>query len=228
MSRFTSAVALAGVLALASTAYAQPPGRAMAPPPNGAQNGPPAGGAMGGPTMRPPTMDVASMLLAHTGEFKLTDQQVTRLAAIARRSADRRKSMMASVDSLRAARAAAPPAGANARPGNRGAWTPQPAARALVDRMREQGRADLRDAIGVLTIDQQAMGWEMMARRGGRGQAMARRMGMRGAGGMGAGMRGGPAPQDPNQVRLQRSGQEPRTRPTAAPPAAPSETPANR
>ena len=164
MSRFTSAVALAGVLALASTAYAQPPGRAMAPPPNGAQNGPPAGGAMGGPTMRPPTMDVASMLLAHTGEFKLTDQQVTRLAAIARRSADRRKSMMASVDSLRAARAAALPAGANAGPGNRGAWTPQPAARALIDRMREQGRADLRDAIGVLTIDQQAMGWEMMAR----------------------------------------------------------------
>ena len=218
MSRFTSAVALAGVLALASTAYAQPRGRAMAPPPNGAQNGPPAGG----------TMDVASMLLAHTGEFKLTDQQVTRLAAIARRSADRRKSMMASVDSLRAARAAALPAGANAGPGNRGAWTPQPAARALVDRMREQGRADLRDAIGVLTIDQQAMGWEMMARRGGRGQAMARRMGMRGAGGMGAGMRGGPAPQDPNQVRLQRSGQEPRTRPPAAPPAAPPETPANR
>lgn len=183
---------------------------------------------MGGPRMGPPMMDVASMLLAHTGEFKLTDQQVTRLAAIARRSADRRKSAMASVDSLRAAHAAAPPAGANVAPGTRGGWTPTPAARALADRMREQGRADLRDAIGVLTVDQQAMGWEMMARRGARGQAMARRMGMRGAGGMGAGMRGGPAPQGPDQLRLQRNGQEPRARPAAAPRAAPPETPANR
>jgi hypothetical protein len=224
MSRFTTAVALAGVFALASTAYAQPRGRGMALPPNG----PPAGGAMGGP----PMMDVASMLLARTGELKLTDQQVTRLAAIARRSADGRKSMRASVDSLQAARAAGPPAGANAGPGR----MPPPAARALVDRMREQRHADLRDAIGVLTVDQQAIGWEMMARRGGRGQAMRRGMGMRGAGGMGGmggmgagmpGMRGGPAAQGPNQDRLQRNGQEPRPRPVAAPRAAPPETPAN-
>ena len=154
----------------------------MAPPPNGAPNGPPASEAMGGPPMGPPAIDVASMLLAHTGEFKLTDQQVTRLAAIARRAADRRTAMMASVDSLRDARGAAPPAGASAGPGNSGRWTPPPGARALADRMREQTHADLRDAIAVLSVDQQAMGWEMMARRGGRGPAMGRRMGMRGRG----------------------------------------------
>ena len=34
--------------------------------------------------------DPAQFLLAHTGEFNLTDAQVTRLAGIARRSAERR------------------------------------------------------------------------------------------------------------------------------------------
>jgi len=46
--------------------------------------------------------DVASFLLSHTGELKLSDQQVTRLAAIARRSADRRQAVMRSMDSLMA------------------------------------------------------------------------------------------------------------------------------
>jgi hypothetical protein len=38
--------------------------------------------------------------------------------------------------------------------------------RARFDREREQGRADLRDALAVLTPEQQAMAWEMTARRG--------------------------------------------------------------
>ena len=217
MTRFSTAVALAGVLAFAATAHAQPRGSAMTPPPNA----PDAGGPMGGPPMGPPMMDAASMLLAHTGEFKLTDQQVTRLAAIARRAADRRKAMMATVDSLRSARATATPAGPPER------FVAPPGARALADRMREQSHADLRDAIGVLTADQQALGWEMMARGRGRGQAMGREMGMRGRRGMGGGMQGGP-PQDPDQMRMRRGGQEPRPRPSGVPPAGPPETAAHR
>jgi hypothetical protein len=160
--------------------------------------------------------DAASMLLAHTGEFKLTDQQVTRLAAIARRSADRRTSMMASIDSLRARRAAAPPSATGAPP------VPPAEARALAEKMRDQMHADLRDAIAVLTPDQQAMGWEMMARRGDGGRAMGRRMGGRGAG-MGARMRGGPGEPQPNQPQPRRNGQEPRQRPVPPP-----ESPTNR
>ena len=106
MSRFSRTLVLASVFALASTAHAQPRGRAMAPQPNG----PPDGAPMGGPGM-----DVASIFLARTGELKLTDQQVTRLAAVARRASDRRRTMMASMDSIRVRRMAAP-AGAAAAP----------------------------------------------------------------------------------------------------------------
>jgi len=41
--------------------------------------------------MHPMMMDAASMFLAHTGELQLTDAQVTRLAAIARRAEAREK-----------------------------------------------------------------------------------------------------------------------------------------
>jgi hypothetical protein len=41
-------------------------------------------------------------LLARTGTLQLTDQQVVKLAAIARRAADRHKAMRASFDSLHA------------------------------------------------------------------------------------------------------------------------------
>ena len=176
MSRFSRILVLASVFALAATAHAQPRGRAMAPPPDG----PPAGPLMGGPGM-----DAASMFLARTGDLKLTDQQVTRLAAVARRASDRRKAMMVSMDSTRARRMAAP-AGAAAGPP-----MPPAEARAMGEKMRDQAHADLRDAIGVLTPDQQATAWEMMA-----GGARARRMGARGMArmggghGMGAGMPG--------------------------------------
>jgi hypothetical protein len=52
--------------------------------------------------------------------------------------------------------------------------------RPAMERLREQSRADLRDAIAVLTPDQQARAWERMATgaRGERGAALRRgRMG---------------------------------------------------
>ncbi|MDB4916172.1 MAG: hypothetical protein JWM95_3816 [Gemmatimonadetes bacterium] len=174
MSRFGIALVVAGVAAVASATGAQQPSRQNPPP-----GGPPPGGQMqGGPSVRhgdasgderqmgPPGgggMDAVSMLLAHTGDLKLTDAQVTKLAAIARRTADRRKTMMLVVDSMRTANrpAGAQGNGPDARP------APSPAARAQMEKMRDAAHTDLRDAIAVLTPEQQAQGWEMMVQRGG-------------------------------------------------------------
>lgn len=163
MSRSLIALALAGALAAAPMLEAQQPAPAQPPagrvgrrqaiprpvqgPARRPMQGPAAGLAGRG--------DAASMFLARTGELRLTDAQVTRLAAIARRAADRRRALRARVDSLRAAApvANAPAAG-------------QPL-RADLERMREQARADLRDALAVLTPDQQAQAWEAMAMRRG-------------------------------------------------------------
>ena len=108
-----------------------------------------------------PGGDVASFLLAHTGELKLSDQQVTRLAAIARRSADRRQTAMRSMDSLMARGPQRRDSAA------RGRFAPSPELRATAERLRDQRHADLRDALGVLTPDQQATAWELSAMRGG-------------------------------------------------------------
>lgn len=125
-------------------------------------------------------MDPAGMLLARTGDLQLTDAQVVRLAAIARRSADRRRAMRASFDSIR------PPMNAG-RPDSaaRAAFRARAdAMRARFEQARDAAHADLRDAIAVLTADQQARAWEMMAarrrgpmgpRRGEFGGAMMRR-----------------------------------------------------
>jgi hypothetical protein len=107
------------------------------------------------------------MMLAHTGELELTDAQVTKLAAIARRTAERHHAMMGTVDSMRATNRPAPPQG-NAPPAVRP--SPSPAAVAQMEKMRAAAHADLRDAIAVLTPEQQARGWEMMAQRGRGGQ----------------------------------------------------------
>lgn len=118
----------------------------------------------------------AEFFLARTGELRLTDAQVVRLAAIARRSADRRRAMRASMDSVAPAR----------RVGMRMDSTDRAARmremegmRARFERQREQTRADLRDAIAVLTPDQQATAWEMAAggppgARGARGSRFRR------------------------------------------------------
>jgi Spy/CpxP family protein refolding chaperone len=131
-----------------------------------------SGGSQSRPV--PPTAEgrapAASMLLAHTGELQLTDAQVVRLAAIARRAEARRRTMRASMDSVRARfgpdRA---PADSAARRQMRDRF------RADMDRLREQQRADQRDAIAVLTPDQQARAWDFAASRA-RGRMGARSM----------------------------------------------------
>jgi hypothetical protein len=107
--------------------------------------------------MRPPggpAGDVGSFLLAHTAELKLTDQQVTRLAAIARRAGERREAVMRAMDSLATRAMRRDSAG-------RGPGGPSPAMRAEAERMRDQRHAELREALGVLTADQQATAWEI-------------------------------------------------------------------
>jgi hypothetical protein len=109
------------------------------------------------------------MLLAHTGELELTDAQVVRLAAIARRAEGRRRSLRASMDSVRARFGDRAPADSAARRQMRDRF------RTDIDRLREQQRADQRDAIAVLTPDQQARAWDFAASRG-RGRMGARSM----------------------------------------------------
>ena len=209
MLRFNPVVtALVVATCAASAASAQQPRRAMAPPQGGSQQP----GSMGRPALGPPGIDVASMLLAQTAELKLTDQQVTRLAAIARRTGDRRTAMMASVDSLRAARMSA----AGASGGAPGVVTraPSPADRDMMVRMRDLSHADLRDALSVLTPEQLATSWELLAAHGGRGRMVGRGTPM---GGM-QGMQGVPVqPATPNPSGFRRNGVEPH--PQNRPPA---------
>ena len=158
---------------------------------NAAPPGPPAVGRIG---PMGPGGDVASFLLSHTGDLKLSDQQVTRLAAIARRSADRRQAAMRSMDSLMAR-------GPQRRDGAaRGRFAPSPELRATADRLRDQRHSDLRDALGVLTPNQQATAWELSAMRGGswmaRGPMPGGFGGRMGPGGPGSRFRGGPGPRD--------------------------------
>jgi hypothetical protein len=152
---------------------------------------PPSGGMAGDRS--------AQLLLARSAELGLTDAQVVKLAAIARRAEARRAPMRAAMDSARTR---------FTQPGDSGARR-QFAQRMQNDmtKERDQARVDLRDAITVLTPDQQAKAWEMSAARGSRGGAMrggAMRGGrpgrdgaMRGGRGMGMprdGARGGAGP----------------------------------
>jgi hypothetical protein len=107
-----------------------------------------------------PVAATADFLLAHTGDLALTDAQVVRLAAISRRTDARRKTMMARLDSTRAAARPAP--GDSAGPRGRGPRPPLPDA-AESRQARDQLHADVRDAIAVLTPDQQATAWMMVA-----------------------------------------------------------------
>lgn len=114
----------------------------------------------------------AQFFLAHTGELQLTDQQVVRLAAIARRAETRRQALRATRDSLRSRMMAEPiPMDSAARISRRRMMLDQ--ARSVMERAREQERAELRDALAVLTADQQARAWEIRG-RGARGYRSAR------------------------------------------------------
>jgi hypothetical protein len=171
----------------------------------------PRAGGPGGPSG-----GFASMLLAGVADLKLTDAQVTRLAAIARRTAEQRRPMQTRMDSLR--RVMREPGNDSAR---RDAMMRRgEAARTLMEQVATQERAARRDALAVLTTDQVAQLFEMRERRmagapmGGNGQ---RRMMRRGAQGRGQGM----APRE-RQPGPGRDGDEPRDgdrRPPRRPPA---------
>ena len=200
MSRSTNVLALACLLSLTSQLNAQAPG-APGGAPDRERGGPPRGERpMTAPAFGPaagPGRDAAEALLSHTGELKLSDQQVTRLAAIARRAAERRQGMRRSMDSLMSARSSARPDSLRGRMG------PPPEMVATAERMRDQLHGDLRDALAVLSPDQLATAWEMIASRGpaaGRGfragpmtGPMDRGPGMRARPGFGRGAPGRPA-----------------------------------
>jgi hypothetical protein len=138
-------------------------------------------------------------MLAHTGELDLTDAQVLKLAAIARRSEARRRSMRAAMDS--AQERFGPQAGPRDSASQRQF---RDRMRADFTRVRDQVQADQRDAIAVLSADQQARAWNMVSARGrGMGGGMGGAMGRGFGGGMGGrGMRGrgGPGQGGPNRV----------------------------
>ena len=143
---------------------------------------PPGGPGDGGP------MAGASFLLAHTGELQLTDQQVTRLAVIARREGAQRRGMMTMADSMRRAHVATARRDSAGR--RRREIPPQLMAR--LTQAQEQRKTNLRDAIAVLTPDQQAEAWQMVA---GRGRMPRGGMGRARMGGARARGQGGPPPE---------------------------------
>jgi hypothetical protein len=116
---------------------------------------------------------VVEMLLSQTGALQLTDVQVVRLAAIARRADERHRALRTRLDSLRPRRTPGDSAARHERP-----MPPTD----LLERERDASHADLRDALAVLTADQQARAWEMFATRPGATFARAGMMRGRGRG----------------------------------------------
>ena len=175
MKRSILAAALIGAAAT-SALTAQVPAQATGP-----------GRAGRGPLGNP-----AEFLLSQTGELKLTDAQVTRLAAIARRAAERRRSLRAQVDSMRPQRAFGgqrPDSATRERMRQRFEQM-----RPAMERLRDQTQADRRDAIAVLTPDQQALAWERIAMMGQMRRNGFGRGGVRGYGPGRGGFRGGATP----------------------------------
>jgi hypothetical protein len=136
----------------------------------------------------------ADFLLGHTGQLQLTDAQVVRLAAVARRADARHRAMRVSMDSARRAMPAPRPDSASRRRMQRPSQAQMDAARKSMEQMRDSERADLRDAIAVLTPDQQAQAWEMVGHEGhgGPGRHGGPPMRMRSGGPDGPGGPGGP------------------------------------
>ena len=120
-------------------------------------NGMPGGAGMGmGMKMDMGAMKggVASMLLGMTGELKLSDNQVTHLAALARSAAAQQDAMHASMDSLHRAMMSHHDAGTSM-------MERMPADMdARMKSVHEQMHANVRDALSVLTPDQLATAWE--------------------------------------------------------------------
>ena len=157
-------LSLAGAAALSAQGPGGPPGP-MGPPPGG--------GSRAG----------AQFMLAHTGELDLTDAQVVKLAAIARRAEARRRSVRAAMDSAR--ERFGPETGPRDSVSRRQL---RDRMRADFTRIRDQAQTDQRDAIAVLTADQQARAWNMISARGrgmGRGMGRGGMRGMRAPGQLG-------------------------------------------
>ncbi len=131
------------------------PGRGSRGRRGAAARRPRAGRSAGGPAREPSGVHPGTH-----GELRLTDAQVVRLAALARRGEERRQATRAAMAQRRAE--AAPRAGQPAGAG--------PGAQAM-EQAREQARAELRDAIAGLTSEQQATAWETVARPRGPGGA---------------------------------------------------------
>lgn len=135
--------------------------------------------------------NAAQLFLANTAQLQLNDQQVTRLAAIARRAETREQARRAAFDSLRA-RSVAPTDSAG-RAQRRSELAN--AMRTTMERARAERHTELRDALTVLTPDQQARAWELRGRpdRGPRARPAGRalRRGEIGRGAWRAGMRRG-------------------------------------
>ena len=105
--------------------------------------------------------DAASMFLGSAGQLQLSDSQVTRLAAIARRSASRREAMRARMDS--AMMTAHARMGTAMHDGADGGAMMMVSMPMLSSADRASQHADDRDAFAVLTADQLATAWELMA-----------------------------------------------------------------
>jgi hypothetical protein len=133
----------------------------------------PAQAPVGGAGPARPNASVAQFFLAHTAQLQLNDQQVTRLAAIARRSETREQARRATFDSLRA-RFGTAPADSAGRAARRTELANT--MRTAMERARDERHADLRDALAVLNADQQARAWELRggADRGPRARAAGR------------------------------------------------------
>ena len=119
--------------------------------------------------------NAAQLFLAHTAELQLNDQQVTRLAAIVRRAEARDQGRRAAFDSLRS-RSMNLPTDSAGRAARR--MELANAMRAAMERARAERHTDLRDALAVLTADQQARAWELRgnAGRGVRARSVGRGM----------------------------------------------------
>lgn len=106
-------------------------------------------------------MDAASMFLAHTGELQLTDAQVTKLAAIARRAESREKAMRARMDSaMTSMHAQMEPRGGESRA------MMMMRMPMMSDAERKAQHEDDREAFSVMTPDQLATAYESMMRHG--------------------------------------------------------------
>jgi hypothetical protein len=125
---------------------------------------------MVGPRMMPAAMmmDAASMFLGCTGELQLTDAQVTKLAAIARRAEARQTAIRSRMDSAMTVVRSSGDGAGMPRDGAAGGMMmtmmrmPMP-----TDAERKAQHEDDRDAFSVLTPDQLATAWEMMAKHHG-------------------------------------------------------------